>query len=92
MMLPVVWRARALDELDGVLDYIATSDRQAADGLHAVIERAVLLLGEHPYLGRPGRKDGMREFVAHPNYIIIYRVLADRLEITSVVHSRRRYP
>jgi toxin ParE1/3/4 len=56
------------------------------------LETAVLPLSEHPYLFRPGRVAGTRELVAHPNYIIIYRVLSDAVEITKVVHARRQYP
>jgi plasmid stabilization system protein ParE len=41
---------------------------------------------------RLGRVDGTREIVAHPNYIVVYRVVADRIEVTAVVHARRQYP
>jgi toxin ParE1/3/4 len=52
----------------------------------------VLPLAEHPFLFRPGRVPGTRELVAHPNYIIVYRVLVDRVEIVSVLHARQLYP
>jgi len=56
------------------------------------LERAALLLGEYPYMGRPGREPGYREFVAHANYIMVFTVLETQVDIVSVVHARRRYP
>jgi toxin ParE1/3/4 len=49
----------------------------AAEALAARIESSVLPLSEHPYLFRQDRVPGIREVVAHPNYIVIYRVLAE---------------
>ena len=56
------------------------------------LERAALLLGEYPYMGRPGREPGYREFVAHANYIMVYTVLETQVDIVSVLHARRQYP
>jgi toxin ParE1/3/4 len=41
---------------------------------------------------RPGRADGTREAVVHPNYLLIYRIVLDMVEIVTVVHARRDYP
>jgi len=41
---------------------------------------------------RPGRVEGTREAIVHPNYILIYRVTVDAVEITAVVHARQEYP
>ena len=41
---------------------------------------------------RPGRAPGTREAVVHPNYILVYRVSAEAVEIVSLVHARRQYP
>jgi plasmid stabilization system protein ParE len=34
----------------------------------------------------------LRELVAHPNYIVLYRVTTTRIEIVNVVHARRNFP
>lgn len=91
-MLSLVWRAKALDELDDVLAYIAVRNESASEGMRETLEKAALLLTAHPHIGRPGRKRGLREFVAHANYIMVYRVLSDRVEIVSVLHARQEYP
>ncbi|MCK9367492.1 MAG: type II toxin-antitoxin system RelE/ParE family toxin [Metallibacterium scheffleri] len=91
-MLPLRWSAKALDELDAIAAYIALFNPAAAEELQALIEASVLPLSEHPYLYRAGRVAGTRELVVHPNYIVIYRVLADPIEIIGVLHAHREYP
>ncbi|HWK47479.1 MAG TPA: type II toxin-antitoxin system RelE/ParE family toxin [Stellaceae bacterium] len=90
--LPVVWRAEALDSLATIIGYIADRNPPAARRLKAAIEAAVLPLTEHPLIFRSGRVPETREIVAHPNYIIVYRVAADRIEIVNVLHARQQYP
>lgn len=41
---------------------------------------------------RTGRIPGTREAVVHPNYILIYQVGIDSVEVLNVIHSRREYP
>lgn len=91
-MLPIRWNAKALDELDAIAGYIAQFNPIAAKGLQDLIETSVLPLSEHPYLYRLGRVAGTRELVVHPNYIVVYRVLTDQVEIVGVLHAAREYP
>jgi addiction module RelE/StbE family toxin len=91
-VLKLVWRANALSDLETILSYIADRNVTAADGLLAVIETCTERLPEHPFLYRVGRVDGTREAVVHPNYIVIYRVGAEEIEIVNVVHARQQYP
>ena len=91
-MLPIVWRGKARDSLSGIVRHIAEHNPGAARRIMALIEQAVLPAAEHPYLFGAGRVPGTREVVAHPNYIVIYRVMADRIEVVHVLHSRQQYP
>jgi plasmid stabilization system protein ParE len=45
-----------------------------------------------PYLFRPARVAGTREQVVHPNYIVLYLVGTDVIDILRVLHSRQEYP
>ncbi|WP_375701846.1 type II toxin-antitoxin system RelE/ParE family toxin [Bartonella sp. AA89HNZF] len=57
------------------------------------LEASVLPLAEHLYLYRQSEKVlGLREIVAHPNYLILYQVAAHQIEIVAVVHARREFP
>jgi toxin ParE1/3/4 len=91
-VLKLVWRASALDDLSDIIGYIAERNFRAAVKLHAEIEACAAMLPDHPFLYRPGRVDGTREAVVHPNYILIYQVGAEMIEVVSVVHARQQYP
>lgn len=91
-MLPVLWRPEARADLKAILAYIAARNAPAASALNDAIAHATTLLPRHPYLYRRGRIAGTRELIAHPNYIVVYRVMAAAIEILSVLHSRQQYP
>jgi toxin ParE1/3/4 len=91
-MLPVFWRPSAEADLLKIVDYIAQFNPGAAVALRTRIESAVVPLSEHPYLYRVGRILGTRELLAHPNYLVIYRVLDDRVDVSNIVHVARDFP
>jgi addiction module RelE/StbE family toxin len=88
----LVWRASALDDLETIISYIAERNVAAAERLHGAIEACADGLRNHPFLYRPGRVEGTREAVVHPNYILVYEVGDATIEIVAVVHSRQQYP
>ena len=88
----LVWREEALDDLEAITSYIANHNEFAALRLQDAVEACAERLPDHPFMYRKGRAPGTREAVVHPNYILIYRVSAEAIEILSVVHSRRQYP
>jgi addiction module RelE/StbE family toxin len=91
-MSQVVWLKRAIRSLDSILTYIAHDDRRAAQSLGTDIRARVEILRTEPNLGRAGRVIGTRELVVHQNYIVVYRVRNERVEILTVQHTRRRWP
>ncbi|EFE9119727.1 TPA: type II toxin-antitoxin system RelE/ParE family toxin [Escherichia coli] len=92
-MLPILWLPSARDDMREIVAYIAKENPHAARRLKIRIETSVLPLTEHPYLYPPSdRVLGLREIVAHPNFVILYRVATSNIEIVNVVHSRRQYP
>ncbi len=91
-MLTLIWRRSARDDAAAIFNYIAERNAAAAERLQAAIELCAEGLAERPFMYRPGRVEGTREAVVHPNYILIYRVTADAVEIVNVVHARQDYP
>ena len=91
-MMQIIWRARAKSNLAKIIRYIANEDPAAARRIKDRLESAILPVAEHPYLYRPGRVPGTRELVAHPNYILVYLVAFERIEIVNVLHARQEYP
>ncbi|MFZ6776218.1 type II toxin-antitoxin system RelE/ParE family toxin [Undibacterium sp. Ji83W] len=88
----VEWRPEAQESLFEILSYIADKNLYASLQLADEIEHATSCLPEHPYLYRRGRVAGTREIVVHPNYLIVYRVSLETIQILSVLHTRQEYP
>ncbi len=91
-MLKLIWRAKGLSDLETILSFIAERNVEAAEDLLEAIEVCTERLPEHPFLYRVGRIDGTREAVVHPNYIVIYRVGLESIEIVNIVYARQQYP
>jgi addiction module RelE/StbE family toxin len=88
----LIWLPAARRDLEETVRYISERNADAAQNLKDVIEACAERLPDHPFLYRPGRAPGTREAVVHPNYILVYRVTADAVEIVNLVHARRQYP
>ena len=91
-MLSVKWKTDALYELAEIIDYVEQRNVRAAEALHADIVQVAESLINHPFLYRRGRVAGTREAVVHPNYILVYLVGDEVIEILQVIHSRQQYP
>lgn len=83
------WRPLAEADRDGIVDFIAQDNVRAALEPGDTIERRVAELAEQPRLFRPGRVRGTREMVVHPNYVVVYRIKRDEIEIVRVLHDSR---
>lgn len=91
-MLTVVWSTKALNDLDEIVAYVGTRNRSAALDLADRIETSIVPAAQFPYMFRSGRLRGTREVVAHPNYIVVYRITKTHVIVTAVVHAMRQYP
>ena len=91
-MLTLVWDDEALSQFESILDYIAAQNVAAADRLELLIHERIETLRTFPAVGRPGRVEGTRELVPHPNFIVIYQSDSMTVDIIRILHTRRRYP
>ena len=91
-MQTVRWSDEATTDLVDIIDYIEQRNPIAAQVLYAAIVQSAENLPLMPYLFRPGRVPGTREHVVHPNYIVVYLVGGDVIDILRVLHSRQQYP
>lgn len=91
MNLPTVFRsARADEDLIEIWSYIAADNAVAADRVLDAIEARWSQLALHPFSGR-ARDDifpGIRCLVVG-NYLTIYRIAGNDIEIIRVLHGRR---
>lgn len=86
------WKKQANNDLVKIVTHIAEDSEAAADRLADLILEKAEQLRARPELYRPGRARGTREMVVHPNYIVIYRVRKETVEILRVKHSAQRWP
>jgi toxin ParE1/3/4 len=63
-MLSFIWRASAVDDLTTIIGTIAERHFDAAVRLQSLIEFTAERLIEHPFIYRPGRVNGTREWHA----------------------------
>jgi toxin ParE1/3/4 len=77
-------------DLTEIWQHIAQGNPVAADRVVMAIERTIELLGDFPGMGAPcpHLAPGLRRTLWR-NYLIYYRVQADRVEIVRTLHGRR---
>ncbi|MBC8639095.1 type II toxin-antitoxin system RelE/ParE family toxin [Caballeronia sp. EK] len=92
MTFQIVWTQTARLDLLQIIRYIAERNPSAARAIKSAIEAAPQSAAIAPYLYRNGRILGTREIVVHPNYIVVYAVMTDRIEVLNVLHARQCYP
>ncbi len=84
----------AHEDLRSIVRYIHRDSPTRAARFGRAIRDKVGQLARHPAMGRPGRIEGIRELIIHPNYIVFYRILAEQrmVEISRVKHAAQRMP
>ena len=87
--MSIKWTQEALRSVDAIAAYIASDNPIRATSFVLELQEAVTKLQAHPGMGRAGRVPGTRELVLHKNYIAIYRVRGDDVEILRLHHAAR---
>ena len=85
----IKWTRAALASVDEIAGFIANDNPTRANSFVLELQAAVTQLQAHPGMGRAGRVPGTRELVLHKNYIAIYRVRGDDVEILRLHHAAR---
>lgn len=74
------------------MTFIAADDVNAAIALDEAFEAKAEIARQRPTLYKPGRVAGTRELVVRPNYVMVYRVLPDAIEVLRVLHASQQWP
>jgi toxin ParE1/3/4 len=93
--MKVRWTEKALKQWEEAFEYIEAENAAAAHRIAERIVAVIEMLAAHPYAGRVGRIEGMREFaVPRSAFVIAYEV--DQVEgilwVLAVYDGRRRWP
>lgn len=87
------WSAFALEDRDGIFDYIEEDSPRAAVDVDDRIRTQVRQLLQFPETGRLGRIEGTRELViSRTPYIAAYRITGDTVRILRVLHGAQQWP
>ncbi len=89
-MRPVIWSPEALDDVQGIHDYIEPFNPAAAARIAAGLLSATDLLETYPELGKQAIDD-TREW-GYRNYVIVYRTEPGQTRILNVWHGAQDRP
>ena len=82
----------ALVDRDNIMVYIAQDNPVAAIDLDLEFEAKAENARLRPKLYKAGRLKGTREIVVRPNYVMVYRVTGDVVEVLRVLHAAQQWP
>lgn len=82
----------ARQDLRSIVQYIGKDNPTRAESFGQELREKTKPLAQHPELGRPSRVPGIRELVAHQNYILIYRIVGKVVEVLRVKHAAQQWP
>ena len=83
----------ALADIEHIHAWIEPHGEQSATRLVTRLRERAESLASLPKQGRPGRIDGTRELViAGTDYLILYRLRDDAVELLRIVHTRQKWP
>ena len=88
----LTWRPMALVDRDNIMVYIAQDNPVAAIDLDLEFEAKAENARLRPKLYKAGRLKGTREIVVRPNYVMVYRVTGDVVEVLRVLHAAQQWP
>lgn len=91
-MYAIHWKKQAINDLIKIGQHIAKDSPASAEKMIDLIEAKVTPLTTHPRIGRTGRKRGTYELVAHEHYLVIYRLVANKIEVLRVKHTAQQWP
>ena len=85
-MRDLIWTNRALKRLDNIADFIARDNPLRAQTFVVELRNKLEVLKTQS-VGRAGRVFGTKELVLHPNYLAVYRIKADQVQVLTILHT-----
>ncbi len=90
--MKIIWSPLSLQKLEYYADYIAQDNVDAALVFIDEVEESALSLKDFPFKGRmiPALNDELkRELIIKSNYLLLYEIHEDRVEILTIRHVRQ---
>jgi len=90
--MKLVWRPEAHDDRYRIMERISQDNPVAAADLDEIFESKGEVARQRPTLYRKGRVEGTREIVAASNYIIVYMIKDECVQVLRIMHARQQWP
>ncbi len=87
-----IWKLSAVSDRKGIAKHIAKDNPTAAVEIVDLLIKTAGALDANPKMGRIGRMKGIREAVAHPNYVLVCQVSDNTVTILRVLHTSQAWP
>lgn len=88
----LLWHTNAQKDRLRIMDAIADDNPDAAIALDEDFRDKARRAAQNPRIYKQCRYQGTREIVIRPNYVMVYRILQDSVEILRIIHARRLWP
>ncbi|QEE08690.1 type II toxin-antitoxin system RelE/ParE family toxin [Bartonella kosoyi] len=90
--MKLIWTQVARVDRKKIREYISQDNPSAALKFDQLLSEKIEKLVKFPTLGRLGRVVNTREFIVHPNYIMIYDISDGVVRILRVLHTKQKFP
>ncbi len=74
------------------MNRIGQDNPEAAADLDDVFESKGDIARQRPTLYKKGKVEGTREIVAASNYVIVYTIKDEYVEVLRIIHARQQWP
>lgn len=89
-MLPIEYHPEARLELIGALEWYSDRSRESAQNFYQQIERAQEAIQKDPHTWAVYLYGTRRYLLKRFDYVVVYRVLNDRIQFIVIAHGRRK--
>ena len=90
--MKLAWKQRAVADRDAIFNQLAADNAAAAIELDELFSRRVGELTLHPHMYGSGPATCTRKMMVDSQFVVVYRIGTDVVEILRIAHSSRRWP
>jgi toxin ParE1/3/4 len=88
----LTWKQMAIDDREAIMEFIAKRDPTAAIKLDGDFEAHAEKARLNPHMYKAGRVTGTHEIVVRKNYVMVYRITSNVVEVLRVLHAQQKWP
>jgi plasmid stabilization system protein ParE len=87
----IIWTVGAKADREEMLDKMVAERPAMAAEFNQTISSTIAKIASFPRMGKVGTAPETREFVAHKNYRVIYRIDGSSIVVMGIAHTSKRW-